>query len=977
MIFKPKIRKKLLFAIVILGLVFGNVSLANYLYYDAGTGRSTFSNTVEVPGLYSSGNVGIGTASPGYKLDVKGISATRSANNDNLITVAGYNGTAGGYFDVYYDNNLKIHLSAGPASGDTYFLNSNVGIGTTGPGAKLDVAGTTRSQRYDLSNSGSMDNTWTAGGVGSWRLILPSATNPEGFGAGAGGFGIYNNTDLTYHLIFGNNGTQTFGGSTYFPGSGIWNSSGNVGIGTTGPNDKLSVSGSIGIEGGTINAYNDATLYVTANNNNDWGLVVNKYNAGSTEYGVDIRMADTASYALRVLGSGSEKFRVDGAGNLFITGGARAELGLPDQWYSRRNITTDTAYWTGSQGWGYMDMNSTLPEYGSTFFDIWGTGMPGNPFGAGYSHFQGLQAYHYWNGTTGHGSQLVFDNAGYGGTAPRMYMRSIWGGGWGGWVGICMANGTNCPAAGDTTPDTIADDGVITTGEMVSTVMVEGENISLLTNNSGYITDGNTGWDNSYGYITPSGNVATADKVNGYSSGPDNSHPGTGMRPFYSWALGCAYNGSGGCYSNGISVGSHPSDQAYGFQIVQNMWDDRLYFRRYNGGWQDWFTVIDSGTIGSQSVNYAASAGSVAWGNVTGRQTWLTASNLIEELSNFNSSRPSGFYQGYNASNAPGSSWYNMLNVRHSNTGNDHGFQIAASYYDENVWTRTYQGGSGADNGTFTPWKKLVREESGGGVIVGTGGTSSNSRTLTILNSGSGQVNFGQYPGNWTSALQIQSSDATPRFLWMAPLDANSSANARIVAGGTNLDIYVGASAGSGGSWSATFNSSGKIDVSTVDPVYTIGGTRYATYMAGMTGVKEETTGVINLLTSDVNILKYVIDFNKTEVGSDLWLFAQAINVDGRSYIAEDGKVYRTTAEELFNNFSVLLTPNFAGNVWYEKDVENRRITILAIPDTKYQILDTNYEVSYRLTAPRFDWKYWTNYSNSNQEGLNLDKSLR
>ena len=38
-------------------------------------------------------------------------------------------------------------------------------------------------------------------------------------------------------------------------------------------------------------------------------------------------------------------------------------------------------------------------------------------------------------------------------------------------------------------------------------------------------------------------------------------------------------------------------------------------------------------------------------------------------------------------------------------------------------------------------------------------------------------------------------------------------------------------------------------DAGTVDPVYTIGGERYATYMAAMIGVKEETTGVVNLVS--------------------------------------------------------------------------------------------------------------------------------
>jgi hypothetical protein len=169
----------------------------------------------------------------------------------------------------------------------------------------------------------------------------------------------------------------------------------------------------------------------------------------------------------------------------------------------------------------------------------------------------------------------------------------------------------------------------------------------------------------------------------------------------------------------------------------------------------------------------------------------------------------------------------------------------------------------------------------------------------------------------------------------------------------------------------------GKINAGTVDPIYTIGGTHYATYMAGMTGVKEETTGVIKLNNeSRIKNYEYTIDFNSLEEGSDLWLFTQSINIDGRAYIAEDGVVYRTTADELFDNFSALLTPNFAGDVWYEKDVENKTITIYAIPDSKFKIQNSKLEVSYRLTAPRFDWKGWSNYSGDDADGFNLDKLL-
>ena len=118
---------------------------------------------------------------------------------------------------------------------------------------------------------------------------------------------------------------------------------------------------------------------------------------------------------------------------------------------------------------------------------------------------------------------------------------------------------------------------------------------------------------------------------------------------------------------------------------------------------------------GNTFVSSAIQAGDLpshthAWSQVTSKPAaWLDAANLIQDLPNFNNSVPSGFYQGYNSTNSPtASTWYNLINVRHSNTANDHGFQIAASYYDENIWTRTYQGGTGANNGTFTSWRKLI-----------------------------------------------------------------------------------------------------------------------------------------------------------------------------------------------------------------------------------------------------------------------------
>lgn len=94
-------------------------------------------------------------------------------------------------------------------------------------------------------------------------------------------------------------------------------------------------------------------------------------------------------------------------------------------------------------------------------------------------------------------------------------------------------------------------------------------------------------------------------RLHGHSCNPDNSHPGHGAQVFYSWDTGQAGNSSAG-YSNGITIGSHVNDQAYGFQIVQNMWDDRTYTRRYSGGWQSWKTLAWTSDIPTVTDYYWA-----------------------------------------------------------------------------------------------------------------------------------------------------------------------------------------------------------------------------------------------------------------------------------------------------------------------------------------------------------------------------------
>ncbi|MCH7883380.1 hypothetical protein IIA95_03115 [Patescibacteria group bacterium] len=129
----------------------------------------------------------------------------------------------------------------------------------------------------------------------------------------------------------------------------------------------------------------------------------------------------------------------------------------------------------------------------------------------------------------------------------------------------------------------------------------------------------------------------------------------------------------------------------------------------------------------------------------------------------------------------------------------------------------------------------------------------------------------------------------------------------------------------------------GKLDVGTIDPVYTIGGTKYATYGYSTIGIKEETITSINIATYNKikGYYEYIVDFSTLKKGSDLWLFYQ---------ITDFGKNWKYLI--------VHLSAGFDGRVFYEKIPKKNQLIILStVPG----------EVSFRLVANRFDWRRWPN----------------
>ena len=209
------------------------------------------------------------------------------------------------------------------------------------------------------------------------------------------------------------------------------------------PYPDLRIAFHTGIKFGANASYNGMRFYtdydmsgqvMSVNNGSDPLGGGNVYVNNNLQAGSSLRAPifyDSNNTAYYFDGASINSTRFEGVSNrtkahMALSGQTRSSA---EYYMARPRITGDTNYWTGSMGWGTIDMN-TIGDWGSGFIDSWSN--PGNQ-PSGTSHWVGTQALHYTNGSSRYGWQMV------GGPIGNLRFRQSWGG-FGAWRTIPMLN---------------------------------------------------------------------------------------------------------------------------------------------------------------------------------------------------------------------------------------------------------------------------------------------------------------------------------------------------------------------------------------------------------------------------------------------------------------------------------------------------------------------------------------------------------
>ncbi|WP_339606405.1 hypothetical protein [uncultured Roseivirga sp.] len=165
--------------------------------------------TTSVPNIYyTGGNVGIGTTSPSFSLEVRAadvLFGTSGTEENRFYFYSGSDNESSQFwmYNAMAENTIKLK-----SDGDSFFNGGNVGIGTTSPQAKLHVEG-------DVQIKSGEKLQW-----GGTQTAIEGST-------------------VSNKIAFFTNSLERF----------RVDDGGNVGIGTTSPSEKLELIGNMRIKG--------------------------------------------------------------------------------------------------------------------------------------------------------------------------------------------------------------------------------------------------------------------------------------------------------------------------------------------------------------------------------------------------------------------------------------------------------------------------------------------------------------------------------------------------------------------------------------------------------------------------------------------------------------------------------------------------------------------------------------------------------
>ena len=357
-------------------------------------GRYFPSAWVETIRFTADGNVGIGTTSPRSGLQVNTVNGAAANEYAGLIVSSNLSSSRG--VNIAYDATndagiiTAVHAGTGWKPLALQPVNGNVGIGTTNPTARLHVSSSTGGV-FEVDTAGGTTTFYVSAsgnvGIGTitpngkLHIVSPDSTYAFSVAGATKGVRFNINSAGTYiqgvdNTLAGSYQSLILGGSDlYFQTNGLTtamyiSSSGNVGIGTSSPTEKLSVvSGSTRIASsalaGALYLGNDGNnIYLERDNSYDLTLVQNGasnnslylVSAGNVYINIDSNNNDTDKAFIvqnNALKAGTELFRIQENGNIGI--GTTVPLAITD--IQGTNVTLYAANYVGSVGTIYLRGN--------------------------------------------------------------------------------------------------------------------------------------------------------------------------------------------------------------------------------------------------------------------------------------------------------------------------------------------------------------------------------------------------------------------------------------------------------------------------------------------------------------------------------------------------------------------------------------------------------------------------------------------